>query len=86
MESSNVQNAVASPGVLKLWPWVNQVCGRLASVYASFTHNANQTPLTVSSKLPLEVVMQLFKRMGYVRHVLLHQKKYSLTAAASAHV
>ncbi|KAI0001275.1 voltage-gated chloride channel [Russula compacta] len=43
---SNVLYAVASPGVLKLWPWVNQ------------------TPLTVSSKLPLEVVMQLFKRMG----------------------
>jgi len=43
---SNVLYAVASPGILKLWPWVNQ------------------TPLTVSSKLPLEVVMQLFKRMG----------------------
>jgi len=25
-----------------------------------------QTPLTVTSTLPLEVVMQLFKRMGYV--------------------
>ncbi|KAH9978994.1 voltage-gated chloride channel [Lactifluus volemus] len=43
---SNVLYAVSAPGVLKLWPWVNQ------------------TPLTVSSKLPLEVVMQLFKRMG----------------------
>ena len=31
-----------------------------------FSHNVDQTPLTVSSKLPLEVVMQLFKRMGYV--------------------
>lgn len=31
--------------------------------------NAVQTPLTVTSKLPLEVVMQLFKRMGYVHHV-----------------
>ena len=29
----------------------------------------NQTPLTVTSKLPLEVVMQVFKRMGYVHHV-----------------
>jgi len=43
---SNVRYATSSPGMLKLWPWVNQ------------------TPLTVSSKLPLEVVMQLFKRMG----------------------
>lgn len=24
-----------------------------------------QTPLTVSPQLPLEIVMQLFKRMGY---------------------
>jgi hypothetical protein len=29
----------------------------------------DQTPLTVTSTLPVEVVMQLFKRMGYVRHV-----------------
>ncbi|KAH8993320.1 voltage-gated chloride channel [Lactarius hatsudake] len=43
---SNVRYAVATPGILKLWPWVNQ------------------TPLTVSSKMPLEVVMQVFKRMG----------------------
>ncbi|KAF8499678.1 voltage-gated chloride channel [Russula emetica] len=43
---ANVLYAVATPGILKLWPWVNQ------------------TPLTVTSKLPLEVVMQLFKRMG----------------------
>jgi len=43
---SNVRYAVATPGILKLWPWVNQ------------------TPLTVSPKLPLEVVMQVFKRMG----------------------
>jgi len=43
---SNVRYAVATPGILRLWPWVNQ------------------TPLTVSSKMPLEVVMQVFKRMG----------------------
>ncbi|KAI0305401.1 voltage-gated chloride channel [Multifurca ochricompacta] len=43
---SNVLYSVSSPGILKLWPWVNQM------------------PLTVSSKVPLEVVMQLFKRMG----------------------
>ncbi|TFY82449.1 hypothetical protein EWM64_g1559 [Hericium alpestre] len=45
--SVNIQHATATPGILKLWPWVNQ------------------TPLSVSSRLPLEVVMQLFKRMGW---------------------
>ncbi|KAI0268814.1 voltage-gated chloride channel [Gloeopeniophorella convolvens] len=44
--AAHVLHSVATSGVLKLWPWVNQ------------------TPLTVSSKLPLEIVMQLFKRMG----------------------
>jgi hypothetical protein len=58
--------AVASPGILKLWPWVNQVCHRRQLTSLFFSHNTDQTPLTVSSKLPLEVVMQLFKRMGYV--------------------
>ncbi|KAF7315867.1 Chloride channel protein [Mycena indigotica] len=33
---------------IKFWPWVNQA----------------GTPLTVSPQLPLEIVMQLFKRMG----------------------
>jgi hypothetical protein len=63
---TNVLYAVASPGVLKLWPWVNQVCYLLQHNVTLFLTNANQTPLTVTSKLPLEVVMQLFKRMGYV--------------------
>ncbi|KAA1471841.1 voltage-gated chloride channel [Dentipellis sp. KUC8613] len=44
--SANILHATATPGVLKIWPWVNQ------------------TPLTVLSRLPLEIVMQLFKRMG----------------------
>jgi hypothetical protein len=34
---SNVLYAVASPGILKLWPWVNQVCRRL--------HRVSHTPL-----------------------------------------
>ena len=42
----------------------------LPTAQANFSlTNAIQTPLTVTSKLPLEVVMQLFKRMGYVHHV-----------------
>ncbi|KAI0047947.1 voltage-gated chloride channel [Auriscalpium vulgare] len=44
--ANNILEATATPGVLKIWAWVNQ------------------TPLTVSSRLPLEIVMQLFKRMG----------------------
>ncbi|KAI0066005.1 voltage-gated chloride channel [Artomyces pyxidatus] len=42
----NIIYATETPGLLKIWPWVNQ------------------TPLSVSSRLPLEIVMQLFKRMG----------------------
>lgn len=49
--------------VLKLWPWVNQVCrDRLALHHLAYI--MFQTPLTVSPQLPLEIVMQLFKRMG----------------------
>lgn len=65
---ANVLYAVATPGILKLWPWVNQVAIAYSICQLSLT-NTNQTPLTVTSKLPLEVVMQLFKRMGYVHHV-----------------
>lgn len=66
---SNVLYAVASPGILRLWPWVNQVCYRLLRMSKGqklFLTTTDQTPLTVTSTLPLEVVMQLFKRMGYV--------------------
>ena len=65
---SNVRYAVAVPGILKLWPWVNQVRSLITRhnvvAFSSLLHT-HQTPLSVSSKMPLEVVMQLFKRMGY---------------------
>ena len=66
---SNVRYAVATPGILRLWPWVNQVRRlhpRLRSDNIFLSLHVDQTPLTVSSKMPLEVVMQVFKRMGYV--------------------
>jgi chloride channel 3/4/5 len=55
--------------VIKLWPWVNQVgAGPHACLVVSDAIIAVlKTPLTVSPQLPLEIVMQLFKRMGYVR-------------------
>ena len=34
---SNVRYAIASPGTLKLWPWVNQVCRRLRPVSHHFS-------------------------------------------------
>lgn len=51
--------------VLKLWPWVNQV--RLSMRQGGLKRlniSQLQTPLTVAPQLPLEIVMQLFKRMG----------------------
>lgn len=54
----------ASGDVLILWPWVNQVLYfALALTLSDFVL---KTPLTVCPRLPLEIVMQLFKRMGYV--------------------
>jgi chloride channel 3/4/5 len=47
--------------------------------------NTNQTPLTVTSKLPLEVVMQLFKRMGYVHHVYF-SKRFFFSLYAHSHI
>jgi chloride channel 3/4/5 len=47
--------------------------------------NTNQTPLTVTSKLPLEVVMQLFKRMGYVHHVYF-SKGFSFSLCPHSHL
>ncbi|KAH8107789.1 chloride channel [Cristinia sonorae] len=44
--ADEIIDAIASPDIVKLWPWVNQ------------------TPLTVAPQLPLEIAMQLFKRMG----------------------
>ena len=64
----NLGYAVATPGIVRLWPWVNQVRHYTTPLRSDtrFSHyvHADQTPLTVSSKMPLEVVMQVFKRMG----------------------
>jgi hypothetical protein len=49
--------------------------------YQTFLTPTNQTPLTVSSTLPLEVVMQLFKRMGYVHGTFLLRSRVFLTAS-----
>ncbi|KAG5221578.1 glycerol ethanol, ferric requiring protein [Salix suchowensis] len=51
---------------LKFWPWVNQVCAALILAFAQPKLLAPQTPITVSPQLPLEIVMQMFKRMGLV--------------------
>ena len=75
---ADVLYAVATPGILKLWPWVNQVCHCLQHTLTLLSH-ANKTPLTVTSKLPLEVVMQLFKRMGYVHHVYFSTRGFSVS-------
>lgn len=52
--------------VLNFWPWVNQVCyNRMMNLPCINQLTLYlQTPLTVSPQLPLEIVMQLFKRMG----------------------
>ncbi|KAJ3762260.1 Cl-channel protein [Lentinula raphanica] len=51
----------ASSGV-ELWPWVNQIVRFLLIAFNCVA--PLQAPMTVSSQLPLEIVMQLFKRMG----------------------
>lgn len=51
---------------LKFWPWVNQVRAALVLASARLKLLAPQTPITVSPQLPLEIVMQMFKRMGLV--------------------
>jgi hypothetical protein len=38
----------------------------LPDLFSSKLISVTQTPLTVSPQLPLEIVMQLFKRMGLV--------------------
>lgn len=62
-DATELLETTASDDILKVWPWVNQV---LASVFICISQLINfcQTPLTVSPRLPLEIVMQLFKRMG----------------------
>ena len=52
---------------IQFWPWVNKVSKHgfaLANTYVR-----NKTPMTVSPDLPLEIVMQLFKRLGWVKFV-----------------
>jgi chloride channel 3/4/5 len=63
--SAEILETTASHDVLQIWPWVNQA-GLLfmPSEQPELIHH--QTPLTVSPKLPLEIAMQLFKRMGWV--------------------
>lgn len=61
--SLEIIETTSTHDVLKLWPWVNQVSApksKWGEAYWSYP----QTPLTVSPQLPLEIVMQLFKRMG----------------------
>ncbi|KAF9010637.1 Cl-channel protein [Cyathus striatus] len=52
-ESERFFEATSSDGELRLWPWVNQ-----------YDIDTSKTPMTVSPQLPLEIIMQLFKRMG----------------------
>lgn len=62
--STEIIETTATPDVLKLWPWVNQVrvSGFVRVRIEVLIYE--QTPLTVSPQLPLEIAMQLFKRMG----------------------
>lgn len=56
--------APTTEGELQFWPWVNQVFTSSLSRFSRLT-NLRQTPMTVSPQLPLEIVMQIFKRLGY---------------------
>lgn len=47
--------------MFQLPPLVTKYCAN-----CSFVFDTIKTPLTVQPQLPLEIVMQLFKRMGYV--------------------
>lgn len=65
--AAELLETTASNDVLKLWPWVNQVTLTfLPSITGVLSRNALKTPLTVPQRLPLEILMQLFKRMGYI--------------------
>ncbi len=55
--------------VLRLGPWVNQVCSGIMCRFPCLMCNLSQTPITVNPQMPLEIVTQLFKRMGYVHYV-----------------
>jgi len=65
--AAELLETTASNDVLKLWPWVNQVTlTYLPSIINVLSRNTLKTPLTVPPRLPLEILMQLFKRMGYI--------------------
>ena len=55
---------------IQFWPWVNRVSNKhsfaLVNIYVG-----NKTPMTVSPDLPLEIVMQLFKRLGWVNNCMI---------------
>ena len=48
---------------IQFWPWVNKVSNKHSFALVD-TYVRNKTPMTVSPDLPLEIVMQIFKRLG----------------------
>lgn len=62
--SAEVVESTSTHDVIKFWPWVQQVMLPHSYKTWAILIVANQTPLTVSPRLPLEIAMQLFKRMG----------------------
>ena len=62
--STEIIDTTASADVLLLWPWVNQVSLVVKGSEEISIADKIQTPLTVSPQLPLEIVTQLFRRMG----------------------
>lgn len=64
--AAELLETTVSNDVLKLWPWVNQVIFTYLLWSSTLSRNLLKTPFTVSPRLPIEILMQLFKRMGYV--------------------
>ena len=64
--AAEVVESISTHDVIKFWPWVQQVMSpRTHKMRAILTTDfGDKTPLTVSPQLPLEIAMQLFKRMG----------------------
>ena len=55
---------------IQFWPWVNRVSNKHSSVAFANSHLGNKTPMTISPDLPLEIVMQIFKRLGWVNKLM----------------
>jgi chloride channel 3/4/5 len=53
----------AGEGV-QFWPWVNKVSNKRCFALGLMLTSEIKTPMTVSPDLPLEIVMQFFKRLG----------------------